>query len=333
MPKLLLLPLFVYFSYMCKCLVRLSSGTCLICFLILGLGNIDSLMHALIGSVLLMLRPSPPSQSVLAVSNTYGRVRKPLGFKFIGSFSGIQGCKTEDIQSDTDDDCSLWLPVAPPGYLAIGCVANIGRQPPPNHTVHCIRSDLVTSTAYSECMLNVLANHSFESGFSIWRLDNCLGSFYAHPSSGYPLKDVCFDLNHLLLWNSCQLKYSSDESLGDMNSENKRECNQTSGHTATSSGWDVLRSVSKTTSFYVSTPNFERIWWDRGGDLRRPFSVWRPIPRPGYSILGDCITEGLDFLSLSCLCNLYSLHPRTKVAHNFFTCIKKANIIQECTVS
>ncbi|KAK4405432.1 putative vacuolar protein sorting-associated protein 13A [Sesamum angolense] len=44
----------------------------------------------------------------------------------------------------------------------------------------------------------------------------------------------------------------------------------------------------------MSTPNFERIWWDRGGDIRRPFSIWRPIPRLGYAILGDCITEGLE---------------------------------------
>ncbi|TKY54291.1 Vacuolar protein sorting-associated protein 13C [Spatholobus suberectus] len=44
----------------------------------------------------------------------------------------------------------------------------------------------------------------------------------------------------------------------------------------------------------MSTPNFERIWWDKGSDLRRPVSIWRPITRHGYSVLGDCITEGLE---------------------------------------
>ncbi|XP_057809782.1 uncharacterized protein LOC131024279 [Salvia miltiorrhiza] len=238
-------------------------------------------------------RPSPPSQSVLAVSNAYDRVRKPLGFKHIASFSSIQGQQSGEVPSSIDNDCSLWLPISPPGYLALGCVAHVGSQPPPNHIVHCVRSDLVTSTKALECLLNSPANHLFESGFSIWRLDNCLGSFYSHPSTVYPSKDYCFDLNHLLLWNSSQRQSSSNESLLDFNSK-KESSLQSSNQSASSSGWDVLRSVSKPSAFYISTPNFERIWWERGGDLRRPFSIWRPIPRPGYTILGDCITEGLE---------------------------------------
>ncbi|XP_051130647.1 uncharacterized protein LOC127251100 isoform X2 [Andrographis paniculata] len=237
-------------------------------------------------------RPSPPSQSVLAVSNTYGRVRKPLGFKLIGLFSSIQGQQTEEKSLNDESDCSLWLPVAPPGYLALGCVAHVGSRPPPNHIVHCIRSDLVTSTTYSECVLNNSGNNLFEYGFSIWRLDNCLWSFFAHPSAGYPSKDCCFDLNHLLLWNSNQ-HHSSLESVVDFDSQQKNSSSSTINKGGTS-GWDVLRSISKGIPFYLSTPNFERIWWDKGGDLRRPFSIWRPVPRLGYAILGDCITDGLE---------------------------------------
>ncbi|KAL8484750.1 hypothetical protein ACS0TY_027161 [Phlomoides rotata] len=239
-------------------------------------------------------RPSPPSQSVLAVSNAYGRARKPLGFKLIGLFSSILGQQTDEVLSSGDTDCSLWLPIAPPGYLALGCVAHVGGQPPPNHIVHCIRSDLVTSTTFLECLVNSSANHLFESGFSIWRLDNCLGSFYAHPSTGCPSKDCCFDLNHLLLWNSSQRQSSLNESFLDLNSEKEKSRLETSDQNATSSGWDVIRSISKGSSHYMSTPNFERVWWDRGGDFRRPFSIWRPVPRFGYTILGDCITEGLE---------------------------------------
>ncbi|KAL3831089.1 hypothetical protein ACJIZ3_019891 [Penstemon smallii] len=266
-------------------------------------------------------RPNPPSQSVLAVSNTYGRVRKPLGFKLIGLFSSIQGQKTVEVHLNIDSDCSLWLPVAPPGYLALGCVAHVGNQPPPNHIVHCIRSDLVTSTAFLECILNTSANHSFETGFSIWRLDNCLGSFYAHQSSCRPSKDFCFDLNHLLLWNSNQRQSTSNESLWDLNTEQENAYPQATNQGATSSGWDILRSISKATTCYMSIPNFERIWWDRGGDLRRPFSIWRPVLRAGYAILGDCITEGLEPPSLGIIFKAddpeVSARPVqfTKVAH------------------
>ncbi|KAJ0034329.1 hypothetical protein Pint_24264 [Pistacia integerrima] len=239
-------------------------------------------------------RSIPPSHAVMAVSNTYGRVRKPIGFNFIGLLSGVRGIEGH---SDANYDCSLWMPVAPPGYTAMGCVANIGDHPPLNHIVYCLRSDLVTSTTFSECIFSAPSNPRFTSGFSIWRMDNVLGSFYAHSSTECPSKGISCDLNHLLLWNSIQshlpteASASGDSGLPD-DQEHGRQ--QTSTDGANSSGWDVVRSISKATSCYMSTPHFERIWWDKGSEIRRPISIWRPITRTGYAILGDCVTEGLE---------------------------------------
>ncbi|GFZ13881.1 calcium-dependent lipid-binding family protein [Actinidia rufa] len=58
------------------------------------------------------------------VQKPIGCIRKPLiGFKLICSFSSIQGLEEYKDQSDFDGDCSLRLPVVPPGCLALGCVA------------------------------------------------------------------------------------------------------------------------------------------------------------------------------------------------------------------
>ncbi|KAL4271464.1 hypothetical protein GQ457_13G023380 [Hibiscus cannabinus] len=236
----------------------------------------------------------PPSQAVLAVSTTYGRIRKPVGFKLIGFLSHVLGLEEVDGHTDVDSDCSLWMPVSPPGYISMGCVANIGNRPPLNHVVYCLRSDLVTSTTCSECLLNSPPNQHFTSGFSIWRLDNVLGSFYAHSSTAYPSKENSSDLSHLLLWNSVWSYASVEESVPEITAENNQASHQTSNQSASSSGWDILRSISKATNCYTSTPHFERMWWDKGGGLRRPVSIWRPISRPGYAVLGDCITEGLE---------------------------------------
>lgn len=250
-----------------------------------------------------MFRSIPPSQAVMAVSSTYGRVRKPLGFELIGLFSGVQQWEGLEGHFDINGDCSLWIPIAPQGYTALGCVAHKGNQPPPTHIVHCVRSDLVTSTTYSECIFSTSANSSFLSGFSIWRLDNVLGSFYAYPSSACPPIDICHDLNHLVVKNSSRTHFSLEESTSSLNFNHDHAYGQTNSQSANSSGWDIVRSISKSTNCYISTPNFERIWWDRGGDTRRPVSIWRPLPRPGYAILGDCITEGLDLFYLSLFCN------------------------------
>ncbi|ESR32528.1 hypothetical protein CICLE_v10004114mg [Citrus x clementina] len=263
-------------------------------------------------------RSIPPSHAVMAVNNTYGRVRKPIGFNFIGFLSdalGIEG------HSDVNFDCSLWMPVAPPGYIAMGCVAHVGNQPPPNHIVYCLRSDLVTSTTFSECIFSAPSSPGFASGFSIWRMDNVLGLFYAHPSAKCPSNGSSCDLNHLLLWNSIQSHFSSEQSASDLTDDHGCGAQQTTHEGASSSGWDVLRSISKATSCYISTPHFERIWWDKGSEIRRPVSIWRPITRAGYSMLGDCITEGLEPPTLGIMFKVdnpeISARPVqfTKVAH------------------
>lgn len=234
----------------------------------------------------------------MAVSNAYGRVQKPVGFNFISLLPGIQGFGGES-HSGFDCDCSLWMPVAPPGYTALGCVAHVGCEPPPTHIVYCLRTDLVASSTYSECIFSSAPNPQSASGLSIWRLDNVIASFYAHSSTEYPPRDSSGDLNHLLLWNSIRNQSLSRDAVSDL----ADECDhgsQTSNNSANSSGWDIIRSVSKATNSYVSTPNFERIWWDKGSETRRPVSIWRPIACPGYAILGDCITEGSDiFLCIS----------------------------------
>ncbi|KAK6930330.1 Vacuolar protein sorting-associated protein 13, DH-like domain [Dillenia turbinata] len=236
-------------------------------------------------------RPIPPSQAIMAVSNTYGRVRKPVGFKLIGTFSDIQRQQDGECHVDIENDCSLWAPLAPPGYMALGRVAHTGKQPPPNHIVYCIRSDLVTSTTYLECIYSAATNLEFP-GFSIWRLDNVLGSFYAHPSLSCPSKDYCCDLNHLL-WNSARC-HSSSEDSGTNLTVSHGVGQQTGDHISGASGWEILRYMTKPTNCFISTPHFEKIWWDKGSDIRRPVSIWRPISRSGFAIVGDCITEGLE---------------------------------------
>ncbi|PKI62680.1 hypothetical protein CRG98_016951 [Punica granatum] len=242
-------------------------------------------------------RPIPPSQAVMAVSNTYGRVRKPIGFDLIGMFSNTQGFEANEMHASADigSTCSVWMPVPPPGYKALGFVAYLGDQPPPNHIVYCLRSDLVTSTMYSECIYTVAPNLVFPSGFSIWRLDNVVGSFCASASTNCPPKDYCLNLSHVILWSSSQHHVSSKESArwGSV-PDHHDGSQQTIGQTTSSSGWDVLRSISKATNCYMSTPHFERIWWDKGNDVRRPVSIWRPVTRSGYAVLGDCMTEGLE---------------------------------------
>lgn len=45
----------------------------------------------------------------------------------------------------------------------------------------------------------------------------------------------------------------------------------------------------------TETVEFARIWWDK--HAKHPsmtkVSFWRPVPPPGYAVLGDCMVPGL----------------------------------------
>lgn len=242
---------------------------------------------------------------MMAVCNTYGRVRKPLGFQLIGLLSKILEMNETEDSVNGKSECSLWFPIAPPGYTALGCAVNVGDQPPPNYAVYCIRSDLVVSTTYSECLFNMPSNPSLPSGFSIWRLDNILGSFYSHPSVDCPSKDFCYDLMPCLKWRAFRHRPSS-KPAPQLCHDDEPAVSQESRQNSSSSGWNILRSRVSHKCF-MSVPNFERIWWDKGGEFRRAVSIWRPIPRPGYAILGDCITDGSVSVTLhKLICSMIS---------------------------
>jgi vacuolar protein sorting-associated protein 13A/C len=119
-----------------------------------------------------------------------------------------------------------------------------------------------------------------------------LNSFYVHNSVEVPPKRTSLDLHQILLRNPKHCTSKIPDSA--VSSKNDGNAHESDGSPKGGSGWDVVRSISKSTSYYTSTPQFKRIWWDKGCDLRCSVSIWRPITRPGFASLGDCITEGFD---------------------------------------
>lgn len=100
-------------------------------------------------------RVAPPSQAVMAISNTCKFAKKPIGFELLWSTIGDSkpGARAYGDKDDVDSEhCCVWMPVAPPGYVALGCVAERGASPPSLSSIRCIRSDMVTSGSLSDCI-------------------------------------------------------------------------------------------------------------------------------------------------------------------------------------
>lgn len=87
----------------------------------------------------------------MAISKKYGRAKKPVRFELIWSSDQANG---DDAKNKDDlSMCCIWMPIAPPGYVALGCVAERGTAPPSSSVVHCVHKDLVTSASISDCIL------------------------------------------------------------------------------------------------------------------------------------------------------------------------------------
>ena len=104
------------------------------------------------------LRNDPPTKGVLALNTNIVRVKRPLSYKLVWQ-SGSPRTKvfhqnedSENKISNVDQLCSVWLPVAPVGYVAMGCVVSSGTAEPPLSSVFCLTASLVSSCNLRDCI-------------------------------------------------------------------------------------------------------------------------------------------------------------------------------------
>lgn len=87
------------------------------------------------------------------------RVRRPLSYKLVWQ----SGSPRTNVFHQNEKDsmtkhsnvgqlCSVWLPVAPEGYVAMGCVVSPGTAEPPLSSVFCLSASLVSSCNLRDCI-------------------------------------------------------------------------------------------------------------------------------------------------------------------------------------
>ena len=82
---------------------------------------------------------------------------------------------------------SLWMPVPPEGFVALGAVAVTGQQKPAGGAVRCVREDLVYECQVFDSPLLHGAGRDREAWpVSAWPVDNALGTFLVSRGHGPP---------------------------------------------------------------------------------------------------------------------------------------------------
>jgi len=124
--------------------------------------------------------PSSPSDTITVVDDdpTQPLLVPPVGYIQIWNDKG----------SGAHMDGSIWMPVAPPGYVALGAVSQTGYNQPDVTQLRCLRSDLVDSAFLGPLIWNDQGSgaHLDVEVFAIQRLS----TFYAQGNYNPPTGPV-----------------------------------------------------------------------------------------------------------------------------------------------
>ena len=230
-------------------------------------------------------RPTVPTGYVVAGDLAIGGDRAP-NFEVIALArnSGLIAHPESFLPIISNANVSLWLPVAPAGYVAIGLLATTGLPPDPLD-VGCVACGAVIAAPRGSS----LEHWGGFDGIDLVNVDNSFGTFI-------PLEAGAFDLRFPLGPTTYAL-----EALVEDDGTGLPAAASRSNSFGEARQRDYLASEAtkqRVESRSVNSPKtmeFRRIWSDTGAfSAPMGVSIWRPIPHPGYATLGDCFVTGLD---------------------------------------
>ncbi|KAF8380627.1 hypothetical protein HHK36_028116 [Tetracentron sinense] len=243
---------------------------------------------AVLGDYLTPLN-KPPTKGVVAVNTSFARVKRPVSFRLIWpslaseDISNCQGpisriLEPNDDDRERDSSCSIWFPVAPQGYVALGCVVSTGKMQPSPSASFCILASLVSPCAMRDC-ITISSSDSNLLSLAFWRVDNSLGSFLPEDPTTKSLTGRAYELRQIffgfLEGSPKETKSSDSQPMGyDLQSERSAAVN--SGRR------------------FEAIASFRLIWWNQGANSRKKLSIWRPVVPQGMVFLGDIAVQGYE---------------------------------------
>nr|XP_009413254.1 PREDICTED: uncharacterized protein LOC103994598 isoform X1 [Musa acuminata subsp. malaccensis] len=234
-------------------------------------------------------RNQPPSKGVVALNTSFVRVKRPLSYKLvwrsgphctdIGQYDGTSHLLNNG-DGGQNGGFSVWFPVAPRGYVAVGCVVSSGSAEPPLSAGLCVLASLVSPSSFKDCIaLNL--NNPNNADIAFWRLENSFGSFLPANPNSTNLIGKAYELRHVLFRNS-------DTFIEDSKSSRVQT-------TINDDGSRLERAELLTSGrLFEAVANFKLIWWNQGTSFRKKLSIWRPVVSPGMVFLGDIAVQGYE---------------------------------------
>ena len=233
--------------------------------------------YAPLGDIVTVHGVTPPRQ-VTTLHDGCGLAEAPL------SFTQVWSSTAASASCAGPREVTVWRPVAPPGFAALGCVASLGPSPPPRGAVRCVRTSALTRALLGECVYMVAAGNTPSAAEgSLWCVNNGACTFWASrgldPPERGPLADVRSPLEPAPLTASSTSSATAAPAA-----------QQTPSPFALS--LPASRDQSQAVLPTAHAVEFVRIWWDKGAQTRRKLSLWRPVAPQGFIPVGDAAVDG-----------------------------------------
>ncbi|MFS8029949.1 putative vacuolar protein sorting-associated protein [Helianthus anomalus] len=225
----------------------------------------------------------PPTKGVLAVNTRYVRIKKPEAFKLVWPPSDLQDVSLLEFVPSVDgaESCSIWFPVAPKGYVALGCVVSPGKTQPSLSSAFCLHASLLSPCALRDC-ITISSGDTKSPNLAFWRVDNSLGTFLPADPGTLNVIGRAYELRHILFG----FRGASSRSLKGSNVQ------------APPSDSDNIQpersSAANSGRRFQAVASFRLIWWNQGSKSRKKLSIWRPIIPPGMVYFGDIAVSGYE---------------------------------------
>ena len=191
----------------------------------------------------------PTEPTMIVKGKTSGILAKPINYIEIWKDSG----------SDADRDVSVWRPVCPSKYRALGDVANGNYGPPSFDEVRCIHESALVKALPGGFIWNDSGSGAHRD-FGAWGIQaSAADSTYTYLSRG-------------LFYGATS---HSRPSIGELWAVKMKQTN------------DARRAqLMSDDLLFDYTQVFERVWDDKGSGAHRNVSFFKPVPRDGYYALG-----------------------------------------------
>jgi hypothetical protein len=217
-----------------------------------------------------------PAFEVILVAVNSGLAAYPIGFEKIWS-QVIMDSQSETFDAHPASRLTIWRPIPPESYLAMGDVVSVDGSRPAITDVLCIHASATVQVPWGECLYIDTIEGTFQgssgpfesSDLELWCVDNSIGTFFCAPAGVPPSGKLPMDLRTPLgippaaLYASVQPESTSSDSVAPFQqfTESRR----------------LRRKEMIRRTLTPSIVDFERVW---------------KTSNAGHLAFGDCAISG-----------------------------------------